>query len=575
VAREVVICEKENIAAVIENGKVVEFFMNEGEQLVGDIILGKVDSLAPSIEAAFVNIGNNKNGFIHVSDLVVSNGKKKTDIKFHLKPKQKLLVQVSKEATNSKGPRLTCSITLPGKYLVLTPYERKIGISKKIEDQLERDRLVNIAKKICKSGYGIIVRTEAIDQTENALKEDLDYLLNRWNEILNLSETSNFPSVLYRDQDLLYRVLRDSVNNDTDKIIIDTEEGKNRAYELLRSWSSESYKNVQFIKSNSLANEYNLYYELENALNKKVPLPSGGYLIIQHTEALTVIDVNSGASKNSNNLNQTILQTNKEAAIEIARQLRLRDIGGVIVVDFIDMVDPREQQIIWQLFSNSTKNDKSQPQLGYFSEFSLLELTRHRQRKSLHEMLTEKCPHCDGEGRLRNKSYRFDILSNESIHRRLHLPENRRLDERKSQDMLSSEIVEDRMNRIPPEIRKQKDSSQRNQITYFKNDIDSQEKTKVKFETTEPIIEVITDEEITEIKDNENLQLNEKIENIEKETKKNEQPKEEVKTPIEIINLLDTEDKENTIITKPKKKRRIIRTFLPKKKKKISLKVNE
>lgn len=592
-AKEVVICEKENIAAVVENGKVVEFFMNEGEQLVGDIILGIVDSIVPSIEAAFVKIGNNKNGFIHIDDLVSVNGKKKTDIKFHLKPKQKLLVQVSKEATSSKGPRLTCSITLPGKYLVLTPYERKIAISKKITDPIEKERLVSIAKNICKSGYGIIIRTEAIDQSEKSLQEDLDYLLNRWNEILNLSETSNAPSVLYRDQDLLYRVLRDSVDNDTDKIIVDTLEGKNRAYNLLNSWSSLAATKIYLSNSSSVATEYNLYYELENALTRKVPLPSGGYLIIEHTEALTVIDVNSGTSKGYNNLSQTILQTNKEAAVEIARQIRLRDIGGVIVVDFIDMTDPREQQIIWQLFSNSTKNDKSRPQLGYFSEFSLLELTRHRQRKSLYEMLTNKCPYCNGEGRIRNKVYRFDVLSYSSINRRLHLPENKKFDERKSCEISTSEIVEDRMNKIPLKIQKQKDLAQRNQFTYFKNEtIEDKKETNVESLTQdEPVIEVVTEDEqpvIELVAEDKPLDIDKKAEKIEiekeeknsykkeddnKELLENESIRENINIePIQVINLLDTEVNIDTTSKPKKKKRRIIKTFLPKKKKKDTLK---
>ncbi|MFN4151127.1 MAG: ribonuclease E/G, partial [Candidatus Sericytochromatia bacterium] len=314
--KEIVVSERENIAAIFENGKIADFFMNEGEQLVGDIILGKVDSIVPSIDAAFVSIGKNKNGFIHITDLSLRNAKKKIGIKNFLEPKQNILVQVAKEATGSKGPRLTEMITLPGKYIVLTPYERKVGISKKIEDSFERDRLVYIAKSICQSGYGIIVRTEAEGQSEEAIKEDLDYLLKRWNEILKMSETSQVPAVLYRDQDLLYKVLRDAITSDVEKITVDTPETKVRAVELLQSWSSESFRLVSHNKSHiPLAIQYNLFTELEKALNKKVPLPSGGYLIIEKTEALTVIDVNSGNSR-TYSLTETILQTNKEAAGE-------------------------------------------------------------------------------------------------------------------------------------------------------------------------------------------------------------------------------------------------------------------
>lgn len=474
--KEIVVSERENIAAIFENGKIADFFMNEGEQLVGDIILGKVDSIVPSIDAAFVSIGKNKNGFIHITDLSLRNAKKKVGIKNFLEPKQNILVQVAKEATGSKGPRLTEMITLPGKYIVLTPYERKVGISKKIEDSFERDRLVYIAKSICQSGYGIIVRTEAEGQSEEAIKEDLDYLLKRWNEILKMSETSQVPAVLYRDQDLLYKVLRDAITSDVEKITVDTPETKVRAVELLQSWSSESFRLVSHNKSHiPLAIQYNLFTELEKALNKKVPLPSGGYLIIEKTEALTVIDVNSGNSR-TYSLTETILQTNKEAAVEIARQIRLRDIGGVIVVDFIDMIESRHQQIVWQSLANAIKGDRGQPQLGYFSEFSLLEMTRHRQKKSLNELLTSKCPYCDGVGRIRNSVYRNDLLSNDSIQKRIPNPEAIRNEFRGEDTLKKSEsfgvvdYVENKVVEIPHHIEKQRKNTDSNQIEYPKYD---------------------------------------------------------------------------------------------------------
>lgn len=477
-AKEIIISERENIAATFEDGKVVEFFMNEGEQLVGDIILGKVESVVQSIDAAFVSIGKNRNGFIHVTDLTLKV-RRKVGIKNVLRPKQNLLVQIAKEATGSKGPRLTGMLTIPGKYMVLTPYERKVGISKKITDTQERDRLVYIAKNICQSGYGIIVRTEAIGQSEEALKEDLDFLLKRWHEILKMSEKVQAPAVLYRDQDLLYRVLRDSVTSDVEKITVDTHDTKTRAVELLQSWSNNAFRHVTLNRNPSpLAIQYNLFGELEKALQPRVPLPSGGYLIIEQTEALTVIDVNSGSTRGTTSLNETILQTNKEAAVEIARQLRLRDIGGVIVVDFIDMVEQREQQIVWQLLANAAKPDKSHPQIGYFSEFSLLEMTRHRQKKSLVELLTSKCPYCIGIGRIRNHVYRSDILDIESIKKRVPSPEsvekvsfesgpsNNKIEEL----MTDTDYVENKMGQIPPEVTKYRQSNESTLIAYPKFD---------------------------------------------------------------------------------------------------------
>lgn len=473
-AKEIVISERDNIGAVFEDGKIVEFFMNEGEQLVGDIILGKVDSTITSIDAAFVNIGKNKNGFIHITDLAVKGPKKRTGIRNFLQLKQNLLVQIAKEATSSKGPRLTSMLTIPGKYLVLTPYERKIGISRRIEDPYERDRLIFIAKNMCQSGYGIVLRTEAEYQSEAALREDLDQLLKRWSEILSMSEKAIAPAVLYRDQDLLYKVLRDALTPDVQKIIVDSPEAKARAIELLQSWSNDSFRLVQQHKSNvSLALQYDLFNELEKALQTKVVLPSGGYLIIEKTEALTVIDVNSGGTRDTNSLSETILKTNKEASVEIARQLRLRDIGGVIVVDFIDMFDQREQQIVWQILANSVKNDKSQPQLGYFSEFSLLEMTRHRQKKSLTELLTSKCPYCDGVGQIRNSVYRADLLNNDSVIRRVttfdnNVPKFESLSQKPKEDFTANvEYFEKQV--PPPQYEAYKKTMKVNDFTYVNN----------------------------------------------------------------------------------------------------------
>ncbi|MFN8673293.1 MAG: Rne/Rng family ribonuclease [Candidatus Sericytochromatia bacterium] len=471
--KDIIICEKDNIAAVYENGKIVEFFMNEGEQLVGDIILGSVESTMPSIDGAFVNIGKNKNGFIHITDLALnSHPKKRNNIRAALQEKQKLLVQIVKEATSSKGPRLSGLLTIPGKYLILTPYERKIGISRKIEDQFERDRLLYLVKKLCQSGYGVVVRTEAQYQDESSLKEDLDFLLKKWSEILEASQKSAAPTILYRDQDLLYKVLRDSVTPDVKRIVVDSQEAKVRSTELLQSWSHDSFKYLQYNKNPvPLAIQFDLFNELEKALQTKVPLANGGYLIIEKTEAMTVIDVNSGGTKETNSLADTILRTNKDAALEIARQIRLRDIGGVIVVDFIDMFDPRDQQIVWQTLANATKNDKSQPQLGYFSEFSLLEITRHRQKKSLSELLTTKCPTCDGAGRLRNNVYRADMLDIfDSIRRRVtvndELPKNERQVKIKTEELISNVDFFEK-NPIPAEYEKYKRKQRSQEINFY------------------------------------------------------------------------------------------------------------
>lgn len=414
VSKDIVICEQDKLAAMIENGRVVEFFLNEGEQQVGDIVLGRVESIVPAIEAAFVNIGREKNGFIHVADLA-STRARSDGIKQSLKLKQSLLVQVAKEPTGNKGARLTALLSIPGRYLVLTPFERRVGISKRITSDAERNRLLRIMQRISGTGYGVVVRTEAIGQGEAALQEDLDMLVKRWQEILKLSEEVQPPHLLYRDADMLTRIMREVFSPDIRRVTVDTESGYRRAEELLRGWGLDTSKLRLHAGSHSLASQMGIIRELEMALQPKVILPSGGYLVIEQTEALTVIDVNSGRLTSPSGIKETILQTNREAASEVARQVRLRDIGGVVVVDFIDMDDPRDQQIVWQTLAEAIKPDKSQPHISYFSDIGLIEMTRRRQRQSLLEQLSLPCPHCQGVGRVRNNLYRQDLLSGEAL----------------------------------------------------------------------------------------------------------------------------------------------------------------
>jgi len=264
VSKEIIICEKDNLAAIVENGRVVEFYLSEGEQQVGDILLGRVESIVPAIEAAFVNIGRDKNGFIHVADLPTSRARQ-AGIKQALKLKQPLLVQVAKEPTGSKGARLTSMLSIPGRYLVLTPFERRIGISKRITNEAERGRLMRILSQIVQPGYGCVVRTEAVGQSEAALQEDLDALLKSWQEILRISEEAQAPALLFRDQDMLHRVLRESFTPDVLKVSLDSPEAYRRAIDLCRTWGGgEAVRRVQLHRGNRpLAVQYNLYREIE------------------------------------------------------------------------------------------------------------------------------------------------------------------------------------------------------------------------------------------------------------------------------------------------------------------------
>ena len=393
-ANKIVIAERDNIAAVIENGKVAEFFVHRGDIILGDVYLCQVENILPSIEAAFVNVGSDKMGFLHAQDI---GGKGALQDK--LKPKQKLVVQVVKEPVGHKGPRVTTEISLPGRFLVLMPNEAGINVSKKITSSKERARLKSLVNLLKPVGIGVIVRTEAEGQTEADIQEDLEILLEKWNNIVTSAESMEPPSLLYRDQDLLYRVIREACNEETQEIIVDTGFALNRVQNLLQNWHMNKNINVTLYKgSEPLLVAMDIHKEIKAALQMKVNLPSGGYLFIQTTEALTVIDVNSGKFTNSATQDETILKTNIEAVHEIARQLRLRNIGGMIIIDFIDMTNRIDKLTMMEELELAMEEDKAKPQVGQLSDLGLVEMTRHRQGQAISEIFAKRCPHCQGNG---------------------------------------------------------------------------------------------------------------------------------------------------------------------------------
>ncbi len=392
--KKIVIAERDNIAAVLENGKVTDFFIHRGDVLLGDVYLATVDNILPSIDAAFVNVGTDKMGFLHAQDVMG-----KGTLKEKLKPKQKLIVQVVKEPTGHKGPRVTTEISLPGRFLVLMPYEPGVSVSKKIENSRERARLKAIMNLIKPVGVGVIIRTEAEGQSEADIQEDLEILLEKWNNIITSAETLNPPNLIYRDQDLLYRVIREACTEDVKEIVVDTAFALSRVQNILQNWHMNKNIEVTLYKGTEpLLIAYDIHKEIKAALNVKVNMPSGGYLFIQQTEALTVIDVNSGKFTSSSTQDETILKTNIEAVHEIARQLRLRNIGGMIIVDFIDMMSRADKLAMLEELEIALEPDKAKPQVGQLSDLGLVELTRHRQGQSLSEIFTKKCPHCQGSG---------------------------------------------------------------------------------------------------------------------------------------------------------------------------------
>ncbi len=392
--KSIIVAERDNIAAVMENGRVAEFYVHRGEILLGDIYISKVMNVLPSIEAAFVDVGSDKMGFLHADDAI---GKGRLQDK--LKPKQKLLIQVIKEPTGHKGPRVTTQISLPGRFLVLMPSEVGINISKKISSSKERARLKSTISLIKPVGVGVIVRTEAEGQSEAELQEDLEILLEKWNSIVTAAEEQDAPNLLYRDQDLLYRVIREACSEDTDSIMVDTAFALQRTQQLLQNWNMNKKIEVSLYKgSEPMLVATGISKEIKQALGIKVNLPCGGYLYIQTTEALTVVDVNSGKFISSSSQEETILKTNLEAVDEIARQLRLRNIGGMVIIDFIDMLSRTDKIAVMERLELALENDKAKPQVGQLSDLGLVELTRHRQGQSISEMFSKTCPHCQGTG---------------------------------------------------------------------------------------------------------------------------------------------------------------------------------
>jgi Rne/Rng family ribonuclease len=391
--KSILISEADNIAALLENDRVVEFFVNRGELLLGDIYTATVENILPGIDAAFVNLGKDKMGFLHANDVPGTGA-----LKEKLVPKQKLLVQITKEPTGHKGPRVSTAMSLPGRFLVLVPEERGVSISRRISEAKERSRLKAIVNLIKPPGVGLIIRTEAKGQGEGELFEDFEQLWDRWQTIVSDGEASIGPALIYRDQDLLFRVIRDAYSNDISEIIVDSADGQKRASEYMTGWAGRTTKVLQHVGEEPLLLARNIDREIEAALSDRVELPSGGHLNIQPTEALTVIDVNSGRFTSSRTQAETVRRTNLEAAAEISRQLRLRNIGGMVIVDFIDMDSRRDQQQVLEQFQRALEDDRAKPQVGQLSDLGLVELTRRRQGQSLRELFTSHCATCTGLG---------------------------------------------------------------------------------------------------------------------------------------------------------------------------------
>ena len=430
----------QNRIAITEDRKLVDFFVEhpEKDRMVGNIYLGKVARVLPGIRAVFINIGLKHDAFLHFSDIgdtlkdnlnfvdddyvaepeveEEKNSKNSSDSKDgnsevkkprppRLKKGQEVLIQIIKEPVKGKGVRVSTSISIPGRFCVLIPYEDKIGISKKITDYREKKRLKKLARGIIPSNTGLIVRTASKDQPEELLSADLKYLSNSWVQVQNEVKKSSPPALVYKDLSTTISVIRDLFTTDVSNIFIDSK----KLYKEIRSYVNahqpELVDKVNLYKSSiPIYEEFKVEEQIKGMMNRQVPLPSGGYLFIEHTEAMTVVDVNSGRYAAKKEQEQNSLKTDLEAAREIARQLRLRDIGGLLVVDFIDLEEEKNRKKIYDELRKEFRKDRAKIAMLPMTDFGIMQITRQRIRENIMQSTHELCHCCNGTGLMQKKS---------------------------------------------------------------------------------------------------------------------------------------------------------------------------
>lgn len=414
----------ENRIALVENGHLREVHLERiSEQgLIGNIYLGRVVRVLPGIDAAFVDIGLDRTGFLYVDEAIcifsdhyqqLAPGHKlfarppvrtPSAINEILREGQEILVQIAKESIGSKGARLTCNITLPCRNLVFMPLTDHIGISRKIEDETIRQQLRDKIEILRPPGTGFIMRTVAENIGNDALKADMAFLLLLWDEILAKTEKAQAPRLIYKDLDIILRSVRDSFTEEINELVIDNLDLYEQLLSYVKTFAPHLQDKITHYQSDiPLFERYGIETDINSALNKKVWLRSGGYIIIEPTEALTVIDVNTGRYVNATDLSQTIFNTNMEAVREIARQLRLRNLGGIIIIDFIDMENEQHRESLFVALQDAMRHDKSKVNILKLSEFGLVQMTRKRLSENLTQTMCEPCHYCGGDGHIKSR----------------------------------------------------------------------------------------------------------------------------------------------------------------------------
>ncbi len=430
---------KEIRIAITEDGRLAEFFLDtpDKERNVGDIYLGKVGKVIPGIRAAFIDLGFEQDAFLHFSDIgnyldeyasIIGedsdieeddededeeeetpkkngNSRDNTSKNPNLERGQDIVVQITKEPVGKKGFRVTSKVSIPGRYLVLIPFDRKIGLSKKIYNYKEKRRLRSIVKSTLPKGFGVIIRTVAAGQEESLILDDLNSLIKTWNDIQASLKTAKAPSLLHKDLSTTSSVIRDLFKDDIDKVIVDSKKLFKDIKLYLDETSPEFSDKIQlFDKVQPLFDVYKIEEQLHESLQRKVWLKNGGYIIIEPTEAMTVVDVNSGKYARHREQEINSLNTNLESAKEIVRQIRLRDIGGIIVIDFIDLYDDKNRRRLYEEIKKEFRNDRAKVTILPVSDFGLVEITRQRIRQNILQSVSDICPVCKGTGRVQSKS---------------------------------------------------------------------------------------------------------------------------------------------------------------------------
>jgi len=421
----------EKRVAILDNGKLDDFFIeiDRHNALLGNIYKGRVESILPSINGAFINIGQERNGFLYLTDAVnplieeeisgprkfidtILNRKKQKKDKRGKKPLplskgEEVLVQVVKEPFGSKGARLTTHITLAGRFIVYMPFDKQLGVSKRIEEGPDRQRFKELLKELRESKFaqhgGFIVRTASSKKGKRELLRDAKFLHNIWQKIKKLSDQNKAPSLIYKEYDLVWRIVRDFLTEDVDKLIVDSEEEYIRIRRFVNTLiGREMVSKIHSHKERTpIFDAKNVSHELNKIFERKVHLKSGAYIIIEPTEGLIVVDVNSGKFKAKASPEEAAFLVNMEASPEIARQLRLRDLGGIIVIDFIDMTKESHRRKVLNALQDALSNDHAKSEVMKISPLGLVEMTRARTGKTIESLSFTSCPYCDGRGRVK------------------------------------------------------------------------------------------------------------------------------------------------------------------------------